>query len=140
MEYITTINSYPLISILASGSSKERLTISGLNAKVYETICKELNKPIDDKDYKALAGHMGYTAGELKKFQLKRDPADALLSHWATKSDNDVNKLIEILKKMERDDLIKILEARGTFHVFKLINKYSKIGLHKLGHVNHYCR
>ena len=119
MEYITTINSYPLISILASGSSKERLTISGLNATVYETICKELNKPIHDKDYKALAGRFGYTAGELKTFQLQRDPADALLSHWATKSDNDVNKLIEFLKKMDRDDLVKILEARGSFHVFK---------------------
>ena len=108
-----------LIYILASGSSKEKLTISGLNATVYETICKELNKPIHDKDYKALAGHMGYTAGELKKLQLQRDPADALLSHWGTKSDNDVNKLIEFLKKMDRDDLFKILEAQGNFCLFK---------------------
>ena len=107
-----------LISILASGSSKERLTISGLNATVYETICKELNKPIDDKDYQALAGQLGYTAGELKTFQLQRDPADALLSHWATKSDNDVNKLIKILKKMERPDLVKVLEAQGNFCLF----------------------
>ena len=108
-----------LISILASGSSKERLIISGLNAAVYKTICKELNKPIHDKDYTALAGQLGYTAGELQKFQLQLDPADALLSHWGTKSGNDVNKLIEILKNMERDDLVKILEAQGSFHVFE---------------------
>ena len=108
-----------LISILASGSSKERLTISGLNATVYKTICKELNKPIHDKDYKSLAGQLGYTAGKLKEFEQQPDPADALLSHWATKSENEVNKLIEILNKMERDDLVKILEAQGNFHVFE---------------------
>ena len=89
------------------------IPISNLYARVYETICKELNKPIHDKHYKALAGRLGYTDVELKKFQLHRDPADALLSHWATKSDNNVNKLIKILDKMDRDDLVEILEAQG---------------------------
>ena len=107
-----------MIPILASGSSKEKLTIRDLNAAVYETICKELNKPIHGRDYKALAGQLGYTAVELKTFQLRQDPADALLSHWYTKSYNNINKLIKILKKMERHDLVKILEAQGNFCLF----------------------
>ena len=107
-----------LVSVLSSGSSKRKLTIGYLNVTVYETICEELNKPTHDKDYKALAGQLGCTAGELKTFQLQQDPADALLSHWASKPDNDVNKLIESLKKMERNDLVKILEAQGNFCLF----------------------
>ena len=107
-----------LISILASGSSKERLRIHHLNTIVYDTICTELNRPIHGRDYKALAGRLGYTAGNVKTFELGVDPADALLSHWGMTPDNDVNKLIKILKKMERDDLVEILEAQGNCCLF----------------------
>ena len=54
---------------------------------------------------------MGYTNEELKTFELEKDPADALLLSWGTKFENDVNRLIQMLKTMERDDLVELLEG-----------------------------
>ena len=71
---------------------------------------------------------MGYTAGKLNTFRLEKDPSDALLSDWGTKSENDVNKLIVFLKEMGKDDLIWLLEAEGNFYLFKSIFSYGKIG------------
>ena len=52
---------------------------------------------------------MKYSNDDLKIFEQKDDPADALLANWGTKFENDVNRLVELLKEMERDDLVKLL-------------------------------
>lgn len=103
---------------MPTGSRKKKGTIFGLNASVYTKICAELNKPVEGRDYKALAGRMRYTVSELKEFQLEKSPADALLSKWGTKLENDVYKLIVILKEMERGDLVDMLEEQSK--IFKV--------------------
>ena len=108
----STFNHILIIPIITTGSNKERFPIRDLNPLVYNKVCTELNKSIPGKDYKALAGHMGYNAGKLKTFQLEKDPSDALLSDWGTKSGNDVKKLIVLLTKMGRDDLVELLKAK----------------------------
>ena len=83
---------------------------SELCADDYEDICLYLNVKNPGKDYKTLAGKMGYTVQEVRKFEFKENPADALLSNWETKSGNTVDKLIEILKSMGNDVAAEKLE------------------------------
>ena len=59
---------------------------------------------------------MKYSTDELKIFEQTDDPADALLANWGTKSENDVNRLVELLKVMERDDLVKLLQRALQVH------------------------
>ena len=59
---------------------------------------------------------MRYSTDELKIFEQTDDPADALLANWGTKSENDVNRLVELLKVMERDDLVKLLQRALQVH------------------------
>ena len=62
------------------------------------------------RDYKTLAGKMEFTVKQMKQLELKDNPTDVLLTLWGTKSGNTVNKLIEILKVMENDQVAKKVE------------------------------
>ena len=100
--------------ILSNGQStprKANLRIGNLNGGIYADLCNKLNISVLHKDWKRLAGLMGYTNEEIKTFERQKDPADALLLSWRSKSENDVNRLIQMLKTMERDDLVKLLEG-----------------------------
>ena len=63
-------------------------------------------------DWKTLAGKMNFTAGEVRDFSREPNPADVLLQHWKTTSINhDVPALIKLLKEMEINDLVDLLES-----------------------------
>ena len=63
-------------------------------------------------NWKTLARKMNYTAGEVRDFSREKSPADALLQHWKTTSINhDVPALMKLLKEMERNDLVDLLES-----------------------------
>ena len=70
----------------------------------------ELNVKNFTRDYKTLAGKMEFTVKKIKQLELKGNPTDALLTFWRTKSGNTVNKLIEILKAIENDQVAKTVE------------------------------
>ena len=89
--------------------TKKNLRVGDLDGRIYDKLCQKLNLPIVNKNWKALGGLMKYSNDDLKIFEQKDDPADALLASWGTKSENDVNRLVELLKEMERDDLVKLL-------------------------------
>ena len=56
---------------------------------------------------------MKYGIDAVKSFEKSDNATDAMLSHWKTKSKNSLPKLIKFLKKMDREDLVKLLgEAR----------------------------
>ena len=62
---------------------------------------------------------MKYTVKEVKKFEKKKNPSDALLSHWGKKRGNTVIKLKDILKNMGNDAAAEILEkAEGKTSMF----------------------
>ena len=105
---------FHIFLLVLSASQWEQRKINYLNAELYDKICDELNIINCGKDYKTLAGRMGYNVNEVKKFERHENPSDALLSHWGKKRGNTVIKLIEILKNMENDAAAEILEkARG---------------------------
>ena len=111
------------IMLFMSVSGKKQLKINELNVNVYQDVCRNLNIPNPGRDYETLAGNLGYIAVQVKQFQLKKNPADALLSHWGTKFGNTVNKLIEILKDMENNVVAeKLEEALGKISTLFLMN------------------
>ena len=100
--------------LVFSGSHWKQFKINDLNLEEYDEICDELNIKNSGRDYKTLAGRMGYSVNEIKKFERHENPSDALLSHWGKKRGNTVIKLIEILKDVGNDAAAQILEkARG---------------------------
>ena len=76
----------------------------------YNRICDELNIQTFGRDYKTLAGRMGYSVSEVKKFERHENPSDALLSYWGRKRGNTVIKLIQILRNMGNDNAAEILD------------------------------
>ena len=85
------------------------MKLDELNTDVYDQVCHALRHSISGKDYRALAGKMGYKAKDVRNFDLKEDPARALLDNWGVKGGNNVEKLIQILSKLDRDDVIEII-------------------------------
>ena len=109
--------------LFMSGSGKKQLKIEELNINVYQDICRKLNIPIPGRDYKTLAGELHYNTEKVKEFELKENPAGAVLSHWGTKSGNTVDKLIGILKRMGNDMVAEKLErALGKISTLFLMN------------------
>ena len=96
--------------IFSKGATKTVKT-EDLNAEVHRTVCNKLNLSNDGKDWKTLAGKMGYSNEFVKQLKRTDNPAEALLAHWGTKSGNDVTKLIELLLQMERSDIREQLES-----------------------------
>ena len=89
------------------------LAIKYLPHEVYEEICEELDVfSLLNNNWKKVAEEMGYSQiNEVKKFERKVSPTHALLSDWGKKEDNNLNRLIEILKKIERYDIIDIIQG-----------------------------
>ena len=85
--------------------------IGKLNAEIYRQLCAKLNDEITDKDWTTLAGRMLYNNEQVKGFAKDKNPADKLLEHWGTTEGNDVACLIELLRGMNRQDVVKLLES-----------------------------
>ncbi|XP_046845331.1 uncharacterized protein LOC124439148 isoform X2 [Xenia sp. Carnegie-2017] len=100
-------------SYLNLNTLSRRLSINQLNCEAYRKLCNKLNDDMGNKDWRTLAGNIGYSAGEVRDFSREKSPADALLQSWKTTShEHDIPALIELLKKMERNDLVKLLESQ----------------------------
>ena len=52
---------------------------------------------------------MRYGIDEVKSFEKSGNATDAMLTHWKTKSKSNLPKLMKFLKKMDREDLVKLL-------------------------------
>ena len=70
-----------------------------------------MDAPIPGKDWKTMAGQMGYRIDQVRRFKTKDSPTDALLLDWGTGKDHNSNKLIEILKEIGRYDAIEIVQG-----------------------------
>ena len=86
------------------------MKLNELKVDVHDRVCQALRVSISGKDYRALAGKMGYTTKDVNNFNLEKDPARALLYDWDTEDGNNVGKLIQMLSKLGRDDVIEIIQ------------------------------
>ena len=89
---------------------KRKKDIGALDPVIYRKLCDKLNQRLDGKDYSALASKMRYGIDDVKSFEKSGNATDAMLSHWKTKSKSSLPKLIKFLNKMDRGDLVKLLE------------------------------
>ena len=109
----------PVLNSYLGAGERSSVRIEDLDHDAYSTVCEQLNIKITGRDYRTLASKMGYAVNDVMAFQLAESPADSILRSWRTKAENDVNKLIGILREMGRDGLVDILDrAQGMFPCF----------------------
>ena len=102
-------------SYLNSDASSKSAKIGALNAETYLEVCRILNQDLPGKDWKTMAGKMGYSVDEVNSFSTNDSPVDAVLKDWGIVAGNDLQKLIEILTDIGRDDVAGIIkEALGV--------------------------
>ena len=65
------------------------------------------------KDWKTLAGHMGFTIQEIRYFEEERDPVEKVLTKWSLlKHENaTTSKLLYFLRQMGRLDVIEDIQC-----------------------------
>ncbi|XP_062568171.1 uncharacterized protein LOC134230388, partial [Saccostrea cucullata] len=74
---------------------------------------KLLNSGEENQDWLALAKHLGYKEAQIEKLLEDLNPGLALLTDWIITSGNtslSVDMLITYLEKMNRDDVLEIME------------------------------
>ena len=69
---------------------------------------------------------MGYINEFVKNLERKDDPAEALLSYWETESGHDVKKLIGLLNKIQRNDVIELMQQGNPWTFLFLYIVYTK--------------
>ena len=87
---------------------------SSLNMEVLEKLGMKLNPRHPMKDFRYLAGKMNYNFERVRNFERERNPTIALIADWYTSNADDgeaktVTQLIDLLKKMKRDDAVDLL-------------------------------
>ena len=109
-QRVSHVSNFYVFSIGAHRPSGVK--IGELNAEIYRQVCAKLNLEVTDKDWRTLAGRMmNYNSDRVKGFAKDDDPTDKLLEHWSTTEGNDVARLIELLRGMNRQDVVKLLES-----------------------------
>ena len=81
-----------------------------LQAKTRQAICKKLNiRSVIGGDFRILAGELNMPNDDIAIISQKDDAAEQLFRWWEPKREATVGKLQEILRRMERDDILDIL-------------------------------
>ena len=100
------------------------LDLGRLPHDTWKEICLRLNSrtPIR-RDFRMLAKLMEYTAYQIERFEREDNPTDVILTDWKLKGRKTVANLIDMVKKMERHDVIETL--RKTLVLIHLKPAYS---------------
>lgn len=70
-----------------------------------------LLNPKSSKNWVTLAGHLGFTGNEVRNFELVIEEAtQRVLAEWGQQDGSTVDVLIDVLKKMKRDDCVQVLK------------------------------
>ena len=102
-----------------SNADQAKVTATGRSFKaadiplqVKSIICLKLNveKKYYFNDYRLLGEKMGFGQDFIKNLERLPNPTQELLDVWSVKGEATVEKLIEFLRDMPRDDVATILE------------------------------
>ena len=92
----------------------DRTRVGSLSSGLYEEICVTFDTGPPGKDWKALAGWLGFIADEVKRFEQKNCQTDCIISYWSTEVANNIEKFIRILIDNKMTNLAgKIEMERG---------------------------
>lgn len=100
--------------------------ISNLKPNVLDELGMYLNPRMPLKDFRTLAGKMGYTFMRVRNFERESNPTVSLLEDWWTSfgkkgESKTVGDLIKYLEEMRRDDAVDLLKP------FEFTGKYYKL-------------
>lgn len=85
--------------------------VSDLPHDVVEDICLSLNPRLLGKDYRSLAGKMGFTHKQVKNIDCRQNQTEEVLAIWVSgPGSKTVTDLIDLLKSIQRFDVIKLLK------------------------------
>lgn len=96
-----------------------KVTVKTLVCKLKPDVLQELGMYLNPymplKDYRSLAGKLGYTFMRVVNFERERNPTIALLEDWWTSFNNKnepktVSELMQVLEEMRRDDAVDLLK------------------------------
>lgn len=98
--------------------------MTSLSMDILEKLSMKLNPRHPLKDFRYLAGKMGYTYERVRNLEYQKNPTVALLGEWMMSGADQgeaktVTDLIELLKGMRRDDAVELLrpvEFTGKFY------------------------
>ena len=91
-------------------STTGKTLVRDLPAHVFIELGKFLN-PKSRKNWVTLAGYLEFTTNEIKNFELEVNEATQnVLYQWGQKDSSTVDFLINVLKKMKRDDCVQVLK------------------------------
>ena len=94
---------------------------------VVEKICRLLNvKSAIGNDFRRLAGELGMKTSNVRLLFQKDNPTDEVLIWWEPQISATVSKFREILIKMERHDVLEILEGDKQTEEDQGGKKYNK--------------
>ena len=95
--------------IVGEATAKEM--VRDLDRDKRERVCQMLNvKKVPKKDFRSLAAKMKFEKHEIETFERSENPTDVLLRDWERRMESTVDNLIKFLKKMGRDDVIKVVK------------------------------
>ena len=87
-----------------------------MNVETCRIICQKLtdrNMVATGMGFTTLAGKMGFSEEEFKEFEACDKPCESMLKAWSSRDarGNNVLKLMDLVKKMKRDDIVELLKA-----------------------------
>lgn len=99
---------------------------SNLKPNTLDELAMYLNPRMPLKDYKTLAGKLGYSFLRVRNFERDHNPTISLLEDWWTSYSKKgeaktVSELIKILEEMKRDDAASLLRPYEFIGKFEFI-------------------
>lgn len=92
------------------GNGKNKTLVRDLPSNVFIELGRLLN-PKSSKNWVTLAGHLAFTANEVKNMELCPEEAtQRTLEEWGQRDGSTVDVLLSVFKKMKRDDCVQVLK------------------------------
>ena len=92
---------------------KETIKYNAVKVKVQLQVCNNLDvQHTLGGDYRSLGGELEFTMQQIRIFESKPqgDPTRQILEAWDKKDGNTLFKLMNAIRKLERDDIMELLE------------------------------
>lgn len=101
----------------SSTNYSENSLVSSLDYHIMEELSILLNHKMPRKDWRSLAGRLGYNVVRIRNFERTENPTIELLSDWGTSNEREktVSSLIGYLTEMDRDDAVRVLTKSKWF-------------------------
>ena len=113
-------------------TQNKSLSINQIPPLIRRKICKKLDvKQKLGGDFRTLAAMVGMSNEDIQLTSQSNEPTEDVLNWWGKKKEATVPNLRQILEKMERDDVIQILDDNPTEGRFDL--KQWRSDLERLG-------